>query len=228
MADAPKLEWEEGNVPFSSQFNDTYFSRAGGRDETSYVFLAGNKLTERFLGTEAFVIGELGFGTGLNFFVTLDAWLKTPHEHRCPLTFISYELYPLSAQDMQQALKSWPEFQPYLDDLLTCWPPKDGWNSYDVQGVTLKLAVGDANDLLPTCAESVDAWYLDGFNPSQNKALWEHALMEAVFCKTKQGGSFATYTAAGWVRRNLQDVGFTVRRLKGFGRKREMLVGTRD
>jgi tRNA U34 5-methylaminomethyl-2-thiouridine-forming methyltransferase MnmC len=73
----------------------------------------------------------------------------------------------------------------------------------------------------------VDAWYLDGFAPSRNPDMWSPTLLGRVFDRTAPGGTFATYAAAGWVRRNLQAAGFVVKRLAGHGSKREMLAGTK-
>ena len=67
------MDWSatpEGEAPRSIFFDDIYFSE-GGLEETDHVFLRGNDLHERFKTASCFSIGELGFGTGLNF---LGAW----------------------------------------------------------------------------------------------------------------------------------------------------------
>ena len=74
-------------------------------------------------------------------------------------------------------------------------------------------------------AQKADAWFLDGFSPAKNPELWEPSLMQAVALHTKTGGTIATYTAAGHVRRALQGAGFEVERVAGFGRKRHMTIG---
>ncbi|MTI18317.1 tRNA 5-methylaminomethyl-2-thiouridine synthase [Rhodobacteraceae bacterium RKSG542] len=227
MTDAPKLEWKDGDLPVSSAFGDTYYSKEGGRDETNYVFLRGNRLPERFLEQPAFTIAELGFGTGLNFFETCRQLRAHDAEQRCHLTFVSFELHPLPAEAIRRAMNPWPDLATYMEASLAMWTVREGWNTFELDGVTLKLGVGDARELLPAADFAADAWYLDGFNPSLNTALWELPLMQAVYGHTRSGGSFATYTAAGWVRRNLKEAGFTVEREKGFGRKREMMRGTK-
>jgi tRNA U34 5-methylaminomethyl-2-thiouridine-forming methyltransferase MnmC len=68
------LSWHAGDMPYSEEFGDFYYSRADGRAECRHVFLSGNGLPERFAGSQQFVIGELGFGTGLNFIETWSAW----------------------------------------------------------------------------------------------------------------------------------------------------------
>ena len=74
------------------------------------------------------------------------------------------------------------------------------------------MVVGDARVALPAWDGTADAWFLDGFAPAKNPELWEPDLMAEVGRHTAPGGSFATYTAAGHVRRSLADAGFAVER----------------
>jgi len=85
--------------------------------------------------------------------------------------------------------------------------------------------MGDANQTVPSMAAPADAWFLDGFSPAKNPELWNADLMLSLGSKTAPGGTFATYTAAGHVRRALEEAGFDVTRTAGFGRKRHMSVG---
>ncbi len=233
---APDLQWLEGDVPRAAGFDDTYFSKAGGLAETRHVFLAGNRLPERFYSRSAFTIAEFGFGTGLNFLTTLAALqtLAEPPE----LTFISFELYPMTAQQLERALKVFPELENLAGALIDIWQPRPGWNRLNVGGANLLLGVGDARalirDLTLTDAQGgessrsiapVDAWYLDGFSPARNPELWDAGLLKAAADLTASNGTLATYTAAGWVRRNLQAAGFHVEKTRGFAGKREMVIG---
>ena len=72
-----RVRFLEGGVPYSEIFEDIYFSPEGGLAETRYVFIDGNGLPARFAGRSRFVVGELGFGTGLNFLATLHEWRET-------------------------------------------------------------------------------------------------------------------------------------------------------
>lgn len=108
------IEWDEQSQPISSSFNDVYFSRASGIEETSYVFMAQNSLPERWNAfsnddsdSRCFTIGETGFGTGLNFLVAAKAWLEETTTGT--LHFVSVEKFPLSKPDLQQALSLWPQ-----------------------------------------------------------------------------------------------------------------------
>ena len=225
MTERPKLEWDDANVPYASQFGDTYYSKAGGLGETRYVFLQGNHLPERWVDAQSFTIAELGFGTGLNFLATMELLLSLPEAERSKLTYISFELYPMDASEMEKALSQWPELKELTDKLVSAWRPQPGWNPITIDGVRLLVGVGDAREMLPTLSVPVDAWFLDGFNPARNPELWGKDLMLVVGENTAVGGTFGTYTAAGWVRRNLQAAGFEVERIKGYGKKRQMMVG---
>lgn len=220
------IEWDENHVPVATRFDDPYYSKQDGRSETRHVFIEGNKLSERFQEGANMHIAELGFGTGLSFLETLTYW----HEHskeKAYLTFTSFELYPLSKNQMTRALQPWPDLAamglPFLDALSF----EEGWQDVVINNVTLRLVIGDANQLINHMGEAADAWFLDGFSPAKNPELWNAGLMKAVGQKTKIGGTFATYTAAGWVRRMMGEAGFDVKRVKGFGNKRHMSVGYR-
>lgn len=223
MTQDDDLTWDDANAPYSLRFEDRYFSAHDGREETRAVFLAGNDLPNRWQNTPHFHIAELGFGTGLNFLETLAAWqASAPEDAR--LIYTSFELHPLSRSHMQRALSNWPELSKLTTELLDQTP---GNAPCHFRNVELNLLTGDARSTLPDWGGIADAWYLDGFSPAKNPQLWEVDLMQAVFDHTAPEGTFSTYTAAGFVRRNLQIAGFDVRRVQGFGRKRERLQGNR-
>jgi len=211
-----QIEWREDRVPISTQFDDPYFSLDNGLEETRHVFLAGNDLPMRF--ADGFRIAELGFGTGLNMLTAALAWRRAGLEGQLHMT--SFEAYPISADEMTRALASFPELGDLRDILARGW-------AHDTQidlggGVLLEVIMGDAGTAVPAWAGAVDAWFLDGFSPAKNPELWGADLMAQVFACTAPGGTAATYTAAGFVRRGLEDAGFDVRRVPGYGRKRHM------
>lgn len=217
-----KLRWENG-VPVSTRFDDPYYTREDGLAETRHVFLDGNRLSARWVGAKASSIAELGFGTGLNFLATWALWrdIAAPG---ATLTYTAFELYPMAVAEMASALAAWSELAPLADALLATLTP-DG---ADLPGVRLHLIGGDARQTLPAWRGAAETWFLDGFAPQRNPEMWGAPLMQEVYDHTVPGGRFATYTAAGHVRRALQAAGFTVERSQGFGRKREMLTGTRS
>jgi tRNA 5-methylaminomethyl-2-thiouridine biosynthesis bifunctional protein len=229
MPETSVLDWQDGQ-PVSRVFGDIYFSRASGIEETRYVFLANNRLRERFAALPAdgaFVIGETGFGTGLNF---LCAWQL--FEELAPagarLHFVSTELYPLALEEAQVALALWPELEPFTRALLAQYGPlPPGWHRlvFDGGRVNLTLLIGDARETLAQLDGQVDAWFLDGFSPAKNPHMWHPAVFRAIADYSRPGATLATYTCAGAVRRGLDQVGFRLEKVKGFGPKREMLRG---
>lgn len=98
--------------------------------------------------------------------------------------------------------------------------------------MTLDLWFGDINELTDqldaTLNQTVDAWFLDGFAPAKNPDMWTPNLFNAMARLARPGATLATFTSAGFVRRGLQEAGFTMQKRKGFGRKREMLCGVME
>lgn len=213
------LDWRDGKIPIATRFDDPYFSLDNGLAETEYVFLAGNDLPARFAA--GFHIAELGFGSGLNLLCAWKAWRDAGHQ--TPLRFTSFEAFPMRPDDMAKAHAAWPELANEAAEFSAIWDADAG----RAQGDTLDAQViyGDARQTLADWDGVTDAWFLDGFSPAKNPELWGADLMQQVGRHTAAGGSFATYSAAGHVRQSLTQAGFTVERIKGFGRKRHMTRG---
>ncbi len=214
--DHPELSWRDGTIPVATRFDDPYFSLGGGLDETRHVFLTGNRLPERF--RDGFHIAELGFGTGLNLLATVLAHTGPGH-----LRYTSFEAYPLPANDIARALQAFPDLARIAPEFLRQW--QSGATTFHFPNLTATVVLGDARETLPDWSGTADAWFLDGFSPARNPQLWSPALMAEVARHTAPQGTFATYTAAGHVRRALADAGFQVTRHPGFGRKRHMTTG---
>lgn len=223
----PEFTVDAEGTARSAQFDDVYFSRHGGVAETEHVFLAGNGLPTRWMGRDAFTIGELGFGTGLNFLTAWRAFEQSGAGGR--LHFLSVEKYPLSLAQLREALAHRPELAPYAAQLLAQYPLRlPGLHRLDFGRVTLTLGFGDAAELLPQMQARVDAWFLDGFAPARNPDMWHDALFAHLTRLSAPDATFATFTVAGAVRRGLQAQGWQFEKTKGYGHKREMLVGRRD
>lgn len=209
---APDLDWHDGGVPVSTRFEDPYFSLAGGLDETRHVFLQGNDLPARL--SPGFHVAELGFGTGLNA-------LALAQVARVPVRMTSFEAYPMTVAQLARAHAAFPELEALSAQLRAgC-----GAGMIRVGQVDLRVVTGDVRAALPAWGGRAEAWFLDGFSPARNPEMWEGDLMAEVARHTAPGGSFATYTAAGHVRRALQAAGFAVTRAPGFARKRHMSRG---
>ncbi|MCF2871774.1 tRNA (5-methylaminomethyl-2-thiouridine)(34)-methyltransferase MnmD [Octadecabacter sp. G9-8] len=210
-----ELEWRETGVPVSVRFDDPYYSLDDGVAETRHVFLEGNDLPARF--RDGFHVAELGFGTGLNFLVTLAAWRASGAQG--VLKFTSFEAFPMDIDEMHRALS-------VFEDLPTAVFGAEFPTRLDGPDFELRVVIGDARATLPDWGGHADAWFLDGFSPAKNPELWGADLMGAIAAHTAKGGTVATYTAAGFVRRGLEAAGFGVERVAGFGRKRHMTRGT--
>ncbi|MGH1429886.1 MAG: bifunctional tRNA (5-methylaminomethyl-2-thiouridine)(34)-methyltransferase MnmD/FAD-dependent 5-carboxymethylaminomethyl-2-thiouridine(34) oxidoreductase MnmC [Neptuniibacter sp.] len=221
------LSWKEA-APLSDKFEDIYFNVSQGDDESRFVFFDSNHVIPRAAKNQLASIAETGFGTGLNFLITSTEWLHNVSKDG-HLTYISVEKFPLSKPDLQKALEHWPEFSNLSTQLLDQYPIAcEGFHTLSFADGRIKLILmfGDAAECYSKLHAEVDAWYLDGFAPSKNPEMWSPELFEQIGRLSKPGTTFSTFTAAGIVRRGLQAVGFDVKKQKGFGRKREMLVGT--
>ena len=245
MIKTAEVTWRDNKIPVSEIFDDPYFSVDNGLEESRYVFLQHNQLAERWCHhTGCFNIVETGFGTGLNFLATWQAFAQQRQqfpEQNLQLHFISIEKYPLSKQQLRQALAAWPELQAWAQHL--CHDYQDPINgvrylSWPQFGVSLTLYFMDVAEAIEQISGPVHAWYLDGFAPSKNPDMWSEALFRGISRlsqQTSQGltsdnpanntTTLATFTAAGFVRRALKGCGFKINKTTGFGRKRDMLAG---
>jgi tRNA 5-methylaminomethyl-2-thiouridine biosynthesis bifunctional protein len=228
-----KIHFNEQGTPVASDFDDVYFSNDGGMAETDYVFLQQNGLPQRWQQHQAaaFHIIETGFGTGANFLLSWQRFRQHRQQHpqaQCQrLYFSSFEKFPLTPADLTRALAVHTEHAELCQLLLAAYPlsvPGCHRLSFDNGTVLLDLWFGDVNDLLPQLVSAADAIYLDGFAPSKNPDMWQSELFTGLARLSHAGTSVATFTSAGIVKRGLQAAGFAVSKIKGFGRKREMLT----
>jgi tRNA 5-methylaminomethyl-2-thiouridine biosynthesis bifunctional protein len=222
------LQWKN-QQPYSLDFDDVYYSSEDGLAETEYVFIKHNQLTKRFsnLQDPEFTIIETGFGTGLNFFCAIQNFIKhAPASASC--RFISIERYPLRVEDLIKANQSWPMFSELATQLHAPYTKlKDGLNTFHLcqNRTQLDLWIGDVSECLPQIQTIADAWFLDGFSPAKNSDMWSEVLFAEIAKLSKSDTTFATFTSAGQVRRQLESVGFAASKAAGFGKKREMLYG---
>jgi tRNA 5-methylaminomethyl-2-thiouridine biosynthesis bifunctional protein len=232
--EAAELLWGEDSTPSSRPFDDVYFSSIDALAESRHVFLSGNQLPQRLSlhAGDCFTVCETGFGTGLNFLLTWQAWRNTPGP--LPrLHFVSVEKFPLDRIQLTRALSAWPELAELSGLLLDNYPgllPGQHRLVFDQGRVVLDLWWEDATAAVTDIASHgrgwVDAWYLDGFTPARNELMWQQELFDAMAQASAVGASFATFTAASAVRHGLRDAGFTVTTVPGFGSKRDSLRGT--
>ncbi|AIR91693.1 bifunctional tRNA (5-methylaminomethyl-2-thiouridine)(34)-methyltransferase MnmD/FAD-dependent 5-carboxymethylaminomethyl-2-thiouridine(34) oxidoreductase MnmC [Pseudomonas cremoricolorata] len=225
-----QLDWDEQGRPYSRHYDDVYFSRTEGTLETHYVFIEGNRLEQRFAalqGHESLLIGETGFGTGMNFYCAWQAFAAhAPSTAR--LHFISVEKHPLSHADLSRAVQLWPELAEFWQPLLAQYVAvHQGFQQFSfAEGrVTLTLMIGDAIEQLAQLDAPVDAWFLDGFAPAKNPDMWNPALFAQLARLSGPGTTLGTFTTTGWVRRGLAEVGFKLHKVPGLGKKWEVARG---
>jgi tRNA 5-methylaminomethyl-2-thiouridine biosynthesis bifunctional protein len=227
--DATPLVWGEDGAPRSRLFDDVYFSNDDGLAESRAVFLEGCGLPQAWRGRDRFVVGELGFGTGLNILALLDLWRRA-REPGARLNIFSIEAYPLTRDEARRALNAWPELADLTEALTAQWLRRArGFHrvSFESLGVTLDLAVMDAGEALAAWTGQADAWFLDGFAPARNPGMWTDEVLRALAARSAPGARAATFTVAGAVRRGLEANGFGVEKKPGFGRKKERLEARR-
>ena len=225
LCQAPDLDWSRAEAPAAKDFGDIYFSVDGGLEETRAVFLEGCGLPQGWHTKPHFTIGELGFGSGLNFLAAWQMWEQSkPKTGR--LHFVSVEKFPFSAAQLTRALAHWPELKPFADKLIKAWPGRvKGFHRLHFGDVTLTLIHDDVSPALNALEAKVDAWFLDGFSPSKNPDMWSEDILGKLTPLTAEGARLATFTVAGFVRQGLMKAGFEVKKKEGFGRKRERLEG---
>ncbi|WDY59312.1 bifunctional tRNA (5-methylaminomethyl-2-thiouridine)(34)-methyltransferase MnmD/FAD-dependent 5-carboxymethylaminomethyl-2-thiouridine(34) oxidoreductase MnmC [Pseudomonas sp. PSKL.D1] len=225
-----QIDWDDQGRPLSRQYDDVYFSKNEGTDETRHVFLEQPRLRERFAALPAhgcLVIGETGFGTGMNFFCAWQLFAEAaPAQAR--LHFVSVEKYPLSHDDMARAVRLWPELaaftEPFLQQYVAVHPGFQQF-TFDHGRVTLTLLIGDVLEQLPQLDAPIDVWFLDGFAPAKNPDMWTPELFAQLARLSRPGTALATFTTTGWVRRSLVEAGFAMKKVPGLGKKWEVMSG---
>ena len=217
---------DAAGTPYSPHYGDIYHSADSGPGQARHVFLGGNNLPARWSGTRVFTIVETGFGLGLNFLATWDAWRSDPKRPE-RLHFVSIEKHPFTRDGLTALLVRYAEFAPLAAQMQAAWPlPLPGLHRLEFEGsrVTLTLALADVADILPGLRLAADAFYLDGFAPDRNPDMWSPAMMKALARLARPGATLATYTTARVVRDALAAAGFAPELRAGFGRKRNMLA----
>src|SRR5258706_7526844 len=211
-------------TPYSEAFGDVYHSAAGGPAQVVHVFLKGNQLPERWRGRETFVILETGFGLGLNFLATWQAWRRDPRRCR-RLHFVSVEKHPFSLQDLRTLHERHPELKEEAAELHSSWPilgPGGHRLVFEGGAVPLTLFFADIK-ILRDLRLAADAIYLDGFSPAKNPEMWSPQTLRAISRLAAPGATAATWSVASTVRAALEETGFEVEKQPGFGFKKEML-----
>ncbi len=217
-------------------YNDCYFSSQSGLEESLYVFIEGNCIPEGLKTRNQLIIGETGFGTGLNLLALIKSVLDFQSAKTdITIDFYTVELYPLEVCRCRELLTPFKfELDSFLDNYLKLWDSfyKDlqhGWNnsSWEIKGIKINfnLYYGDVKKMLKSLPVKCHYWFLDGHSPDKNPQMWSYEVMKMIAGKSGNNTRVATFTAAGSVKRALREAGFTIKRRKGFGPKRHMIQG---
>lgn len=223
--DFAKVEWGEDGLPRSPLFDDVFHSTSGAVGQCEHVFIDGNGLSQRWHGTKRFAIGELGFGSGLNFLVTAQAWMQQAQPDQT-LHYCAIEQHPWTIRDSERLYAMLDRHFVLQSEWLACLHQlRVGSNRFVLAKgrIHLTVHIGDVAAVLPLMRGRVDAWYLDGFNPRTNEDMWAPELYRMLYEQSAAGTTLASWCCAGHVRRGLRDAGFDVSKRAGFANKREML-----
>ena len=202
------------------EWGEHYHSTHGAIQESNHVFI---KHGLNFLKPNQNInILELGFGTGLNCFITY----LSAKEHDLNIDYTGVEAYPLKIEELQQlnyvtelnAIKATEVFDQMH---LLPWEEKHHISEFFTLVKQEKFieAINDHN--------KYNLIYFDAFGPEVQPELWTEIIFYNMYSALKPGGILVTYSAKGSVRRAMQAVGFSVERLAGPPGKREMLRGNK-
>ena len=224
------LQFDDRGLPVSSVYPDIYRPAAGPLQQAHEVFLKGNQLPARWAGKAAFTVCETGFGLGHNFLALWQAWRADADRSR-RLHFISFEAHPFQPADLAAYYRHSldPEAQVLGMQLAQAWPVlTPGIHRFELEGgaLTLTLLFGPIEVMARQLEARVDAFFLDGFSPRVNPGMWSRNVFSQLVRVAAKGATAATWCSAGVVRRALQDEGFVVQKVPGFGDKRQMTVAT--
>ncbi len=239
MTDQFSISFQEDGSPFSNKFNDIYFDTFDGYQQSEAVFIQGSGLKERFEKLAAKIeltIAETGFGTGLNFLLTLKYYQEAMAGRAIKdwpvVTFISTEKYPLTKAQLVKSLAILPKLAIWAKPLIEQYPDETvntaSLNFFD-EKVKLELHFNDAttafSQLISPKLGLVDAWFLDGFSPTKNPDMWSNALFLQIARLSKIQATVSTFTVAGFVKRGLSEVGFRLEKKTIDCKKAECLIG---
>ncbi|MDM0089162.1 MULTISPECIES: FAD-dependent 5-carboxymethylaminomethyl-2-thiouridine(34) oxidoreductase MnmC [unclassified Variovorax] len=224
------VTWRADGVPLSERFGDIYHTETGALAQSRHVFLGGCGLPGAWAGRPQWRILETGFGFGLNFLATWQAWRDDPARPAL-LHFVSIEAYPVGAEDLRRATAAYPELHALAEELAAQWLellPGFHRLAFDGGRVLLTVCVGDVQAMLKAQRFEADSLFLDGFSPVQNPDMWSPDTLKAVSRFARRGTGLATWTIARAVRDTLSQLGFQVRKAPGFPPKRDCLRGVFD
>ncbi|MEO9805279.1 MAG: tRNA (5-methylaminomethyl-2-thiouridine)(34)-methyltransferase MnmD [Reichenbachiella sp.] len=225
MSNIKVIETRDGSSSLLiPEMNETYHSTHGAITESEYVFLKMglNHFREMHTDQNEIRILEIGFGTGLNVWLTALAAM----DFDLKIKFVSIEKFPLEANLVNQLNyrnKKGTEAEEIFDQIHS-----SGWGKE--QAITDQFSlIKNKSDLFDfdTPAQSFDIVYFDAFAPSKQPEMWSLEILNKMFDLLDEGGVFVTYCAQGQFKRDLKLAGFETEELEGPPGKKEMTRGTK-
>jgi len=235
-----KLTYQEDGSPYCQRFDDVYFDLESGTLQSDFIFIQKNQIKRRLASAEkTFTIAETGFGTGLNFLLTLQAYQEVQLDSDrqiAPLHFISVEKYPLTKAQLEQSLSIFPQLQTLTRLLVDSYPesepehfPQEFHADFISGNARLTLIFDDAAKGLSSLKSLkqglVDAWYLDGFTPAKNPDMWSKTLFSHIGRLSKDQATLTTFTVEGIVKKQLREIGFRLEKQPALGEEKEVFFG---
>jgi tRNA U34 5-methylaminomethyl-2-thiouridine-forming methyltransferase MnmC len=201
------------NTLYLPDLDETYHSSHGALQEAMHVFIEHGL---SFVGKKkkSISVFEMGFGTGLNAFLTAQ-WAE---QHSCSLRYIGIELHPISEGIWGQM----DYVQEELERERYAKIMSAEWGDYQEIHPNFLLKKIEEDILNVQLSEKVDLIYFDAFGPRAQSELWERPVLTKMFELLNPGGVFVTYCAQGQMKRTLTSLGFTLESLPGPPGKREM------
>ena len=228
----PVVHWRDDGTPVSVRFGDIYRNAGqGGLAQARQVFLQGCGLLPgdgappRWQGAARWAVLETGFGLGLNFLATWQAWRQTAERPR-QLFYSAVDAFVPEPADLRRGAAPFGELAPLADELIAHWHGLlPGVHRLRLDGgrVQLTLAVGDVRPMLAELSGPHDSLFLDGFSPALNPDMWSPHTLKAAARLLRPGAYAATWCVAGEVRERLTACGFEVERVPGVAPKRHAL-----
>jgi len=224
-----QVEWDSAGAPRSPEYADIYWNPDQGVEEKRHVFLAANKLRERWKERKvSFSILELGFGFGLNCLLSAQLWQTCRAKPGTILNFISIEKHPVDVRSLRKLYATLEDEQlkTLASKLIDAYPEATRgthliWLS---DNICLTLVLGADVTALKELQHRVDAIFLDGFSPGKNARMWNAELLARLSTLSHSGTTLSSYSVSGALRRGLSSHGFIITKKQGFGRKHEMLT----
>ncbi|GAW96536.1 MULTISPECIES: FAD-dependent 5-carboxymethylaminomethyl-2-thiouridine(34) oxidoreductase MnmC [Colwellia] len=238
-----KLSYQEDATPYSQRFDAFYFDSESAYRQCDSIFIQKNQIKRRLqTAKQTFTVAEIGFATGLNFLLTLQAYQKAQLHSSSPLAplhFISVEQYPRSKEQLIQALAKFPQLEELALALTNSYPDcaveqfqQDFQASFLNGQVRLTLIFDEAAEALSSlkCGQQglVDAWYLAEFSAKTNPDLYSKALVGQIGRLAKEQATLTTMPLADFSPKQLHEIGFRFENQAGAGENRAMFYAVRQ